>query len=302
MSQMVGGKAVLLLLIALCNMRAILGFRGWAGSAMRGSFGRAGTYSLTKSLLSQKVDAVRALNSVRCFASMSTAEESKQFYITTPIYYVNDKPHIGHAYTTLACDIIARFMRLDGYDVKFLTGTDEHGQKIQQSAEKAGVSPQEFTDRVSQNFRDLVAAMDFSADRFIRTTEPEHKAAVQALWNKLVAEGQIYLGAYEGWYSVRDEAYYTESELVDGKAPTGADVEWVVKEPSYFFKLSEWGDRLLELYESNPDFIAPKARRNEVISFVKGGLKDLSVSRTTFNWGVGVPGDDDHIMYAVDRR
>jgi len=228
---------------------------------------------------------------------MSTAEESKQFYITTPIYYVNDKPHIGHAYTTLACDIIARFMRLDGYDVKFLTGTDEHGQKIQQSAEKAGVSPQEFTDRVSQNFRDLVAAMDFSADRFIRTTEPEHKAAVQALWNKLVAEGQIYLGAYEGWYSVRDEAYYTESELVDGKAPTGADVEWVVKEPSYFFKLSEWGDRLLELYESNPDFIAPKARRNEVISFVKGGLKDLSVSRTTFNWGVGVPGDDDHIMY-----
>eukprot|EP00638_Chattonella_subsalsa_P000698 CAMPEP_0117761656 /NCGR_PEP_ID=MMETSP0947-20121206/17419_1 /TAXON_ID=44440 /ORGANISM="Chattonella subsalsa, Strain CCMP2191" /LENGTH=518 /DNA_ID=CAMNT_0005582707 /DNA_START=279 /DNA_END=1835 /DNA_ORIENTATION=- len=224
-------------------------------------------------------------------------QDQKDFYITTPIYYVNDKPHIGHAYTTLACDIIARFMRLDGYEVKFLTGTDEHGQKIQQSAEAAGISPQEFTDNVSQNFRDLVGAMDFTPDRFIRTTEADHKAAVQALWKKLVEDGHIYLGAYEGWYSVRDEAYYTESELVDGKAPTGAEVEWVVKEPSYFFKLSEWTDKLLEFYEANPDFIAPKSRRNEVISFVKGGLKDLSVSRTTFKWGVPVPGDEDHVMY-----
>ncbi len=229
---------------------------------------------------------------------LAAAADAKQgYYITTPIYYVNDKPHIGHAYTTLACDVIARFMRLDGRDVFFLTGTDEHGQKVEQSAAKAGKSPQAFVDEVSQNFRTLAASMEFTNDMFIRTTQDSHKAAVQALWKKLEAEGHIYLGAYEGWYSVRDEAYYTESELVDGKAPTGAEVVWVVKEPSYFFKLSAWQEPLLKFYEDNPGFIAPDSRRNEVISFVKGGLKDLSISRTTFKWGVPVPGDADHVMY-----
>jgi len=224
----------------------------------------------------------------------------KTFYITTPIYYVNDKPHIGHAYTTLACDVLARFKRLDGYDVHFLTGTDEHGQKVQKAAEAAGVDPQTFTDRVSRNFRDLAAAMNFSNDDFIRTTEPRHIKASQAIWEAMKANGDIYLGGYAGWYSVRDEAYYGEDELtvVDGKriAPTGAECEWV-EEPSYFFRLSAWGDRLLAFYEANPDFIAPESRRNEVISFVKSGLRDLSISRTTFNWGIKVPGDEAHIMY-----
>jgi len=214
---------------------------------------------------------------------------SKKYYITTPIYYVNDIPHIGHAYTTLACDVLARFHRLCGYDVKFLTGTDEHGQKVEKSAIAKGMDPQSFTDQVSESFRNLVKVMNFSNDDFIRTTEPRHKAGAQALWNKLMAGGEIYLGKYEGWYSVRDEAFYAESELVDGKAPTGADVEWMV-EPSYFFKLSAWQDRLLEFYEKNLDFIKPASRRNEVISFVKGGLNDLSVSRTTCKWGVPVPG------------
>ncbi|MBM3572991.1 MAG: methionine--tRNA ligase [Alphaproteobacteria bacterium] len=218
------------------------------------------------------------------------------YYITTPIYYVNDSPHIGHAYTTLACDVLARFMRLDGYDVRFLTGTDEHGQKVEKSARSAGMDPQAFTDKVSQNFRDLGQLMNFSNDDFIRTTEPRHIAACQGIWRKLQAAGDIYLGSYAGWYSVRDEAFYAESELVNGKAPTGADVEWV-EESSYFFKLSAWQDRLLQFYEANPDFIAPKSRRNEVVSFVKGGLQDLSVSRTTFGWGVPVPGEPKHIMY-----
>lgn len=223
------------------------------------------------------------------------------FYITTPIYYVNDKPHIGHAYTTLACDLLARFKRLDGFDVKFLTGTDEHGQKVEKSAAAKGIAPKAFTDEVSQNFRDLAAAMNFSNDDFIRTTEDRHTAACQALWNRLIEKGEIYLDAYKGWYAVRDEAFYAEDELVtqpDGTklAPSGAPVEWV-EEPSYFFRLSAWGDRLLKFYEENPGFIAPESRRNEVVSFVKSGLQDLSVSRTTFKWGVPVPGDDDHIMY-----
>lgn len=224
------------------------------------------------------------------------------YYITTPIYYVNDVPHIGHAYTTLACDVLARFMRLDGRDVKFLTGTDEHGQKVEKSAQAAGVDPQSFTDRVSQNFRNLSPALNFSNDDFIRTTEERHKLACQALWKKLLDNGEIYLGGYSGWYAVRDEAFYTESELTkqpDGKriaTASGAEVEWV-EEPSYFFRLSAWQDRLLAFYEANPDFIAPETRRNEVISFVKGGLKDLSISRTTFSWGVPVPDDSDHIMY-----
>ena len=170
----------------------------------------------------------------------------KPYYLTTPIYYVNDKPHIGHAYTTLACDVLARFKRLDGYSVKFLTGTDEHGQKVQAAAEKAGVSPQEFTDTVSQNFRDLLVVMNFSNDQFIRTTEPRHYKSCQAIWERLMDKGFITLDKYEGWYSVRDEAFFTETELVDGKAPTGAPVSWV-EEPSYFFNLSEWQQPLLEL-------------------------------------------------------
>lgn len=220
----------------------------------------------------------------------------KNYYITTPIYYVNDSPHIGHAYTTVACDVIARFMRLDGYNVRFLTGTDEHGQKVEKAAEKAGKSPKDFVDEVSQNFRHLAEIMNFSHDDFIRTTEDRHIKAAQEIWRRLIEREEIYLGSYAGWYAVRDEAFYAESELVDGKAPTGAEVEWV-EEPSYFFKLSAWQDKLLKFYEENPDFIGPKSRRNEVISFVKGGLKDLSVSRTSFKWGVPVPGDDDHIMY-----
>lgn len=228
---------------------------------------------------------------------------SKQtpYYITTPIYYVNDAPHIGHAYTTLACDVLARFKRLDGFDVKFLTGTDEHGQKVEKSAIAAGVDPQAFTDKVSQNFRDLADFMNFTHDDFIRTTEERHKHACRDIWQKLIEKGEIYLGSYKGWYAVRDEAFYGEGELTkdaDGNqiAPSGAPVEWV-EEPSYFFKLSAWGDKLLKFYDDHPDFIAPKSRRNEVTSFVKGGLQDLSVSRTTFKWGVPVPGDDEHIMY-----
>lgn len=218
------------------------------------------------------------------------------FYITTPIYYVNDKPHIGHAYTSVACDVLARFKRLDGYNVKFLTGTDEHGQKVEKSAQAAGVSPQDFVDKVSQQFRDLTGLMNISNDDFIRTTDARHVKSAQALWQRMQERGHITLGSYAGWYAVRDEAYYQESELVNGKAPTGAEVEWV-EEPSYFFNLSQWQDKLLELYERNHAFILPLSRRNEVISFVKGGLKDLSISRTTFKWGIPVPGDEKHIMY-----
>ncbi|MGF1630878.1 MAG: methionine--tRNA ligase [Kiloniellaceae bacterium] len=223
------------------------------------------------------------------------------YYITTPIYYVNDDPHIGHAYTTLACDVLARFKRLDGFNVRFLTGTDEHGQKVEKSAAVAGVDPQRFTDRVSQNFRDLSKLLNFSDDDFIRTTEERHKVACQALWQKLVAAGEIYLGSYAGWYAVRDEAYYTESELTEGPngakiAPSGAECEWV-EEESYFFRLSAWGEPLLKFYDENPDFILPPSRRNEVVSFVKGGLKDLSISRTTFSWGIPVPDAPGHIIY-----
>ncbi len=232
---------------------------------------------------------------------MAGPQPKTPFFVTTPIYYVNDRPHIGHAYTTLACDILARFKRLDGFDVKFLTGTDEHGQKVEKSAQAKGVAPQAFTDEVSQHFRDLAAALNVSNDDFIRTTEPRHKAACQALWRKLVDNGDIYLDAYRGWYAVRDEAFYAESELIKGPdgqrlAPTGAPVEWV-EEPSYFFRLSAWQDRLLAFYKANPGFIAPESRRNEVLRFVEGGLNDLSVSRTTFSWGIPVPDDDAHIMY-----
>jgi methionyl-tRNA synthetase len=225
----------------------------------------------------------------------------KTFYVTTPIYYVNDAPHIGHAYTSLACDVLARFKRLDGFDVMFLSGTDEHGQKVAKAAADAGVDPQSFTDKVSQNFRALLKVLNISNDDFIRTTEERHKKACQALWDELFKRGEIYLGKYEGWYAVRDEAYYGEDELKEGPdgkkiAPSGAPCEWV-EEPSYFFKLSAWGDRLLKFYDENPQFILPHTRRNEVISFVKSGMRDLSVSRTATTWGVPVPREPKHVMY-----
>jgi methionyl-tRNA synthetase len=224
-----------------------------------------------------------------------------KFYITTPIYYVNGAPHIGHAYTTVAADVLARWRRLAGDDVFFLTGTDEHGQKVEKAAAAAGLDPQSFTDNVAGQFREMTAWMGASNDDFIRTTEPRHKRACAALWERLAERGEIYLGEYEGWYAVRDEAFYAESELVPGPdgtrlAPSGAPVEWV-GEPSYFFRLSAWQDRLLAFYDAHPDFIAPVSRRNEVVSFVKSGLTDLSISRTSFRWGVPVPGDPGHVMY-----
>jgi methionyl-tRNA synthetase len=239
---------------------------------------------------------------------MTASSENKTYYITTPIYYVNDVPHIGHAYTSLACDFLARFKRLDGYDVFFLTGTDEHGQKVEKSALAAGVEPKEFCDKVSKRFFELAEVMKFSNDDFIRTTEERHKLACQDLWRKLVERDEIYLGSYKGWYSVRDETFFTAEEVEDADdgvklAPTGAPVEWV-EEPSYFFRLSKWQEPLLKFYEDNPNFVLPKTRKNEVVSFVRGGqklvkgaLRDLSVSRTSFKWGVPVPDAPDHIMY-----
>ena len=228
-----------------------------------------------------------------------TAE--RPYFITTPIYYVNDQPHLGHAYTTVACDVLARFMRLDGRKVRFLTGTDEHGQKVQRSAEAAGISPQEFTDRVSGSFREMGRLLNISNDDYIRTTEERHIRGVQALWQELERRGEIYIGRFAGWYSVRDEAFYDESELVDGPngrkiAPSGAEVEWL-EEENYFFRLSAWQERLLAWYEAHPDAIAPRSRRNEVLSFVKGGLNDLSISRTSFSWGIPVPGNPEHVIY-----
>lgn len=226
---------------------------------------------------------------------------TRRFYVTTPIYYVNGAPHIGHAYTSIAADVLARWKRLDGYDVFFLTGTDEHGQKVEKAAQDAGVGPQTFTDQVAEQFKALAATLGLSNDDFIRTTEERHKRACAALWTKLVEAGEIYLGHYEGWYAVRDEAFYGEDELTTNShgirvAPSGAPVEWV-REPSYFFRLSAWQDRLLAHYDANPDFIGPNSRRNEVTSFVRGGLTDLSVSRTSFTWGVPVPNDPAHVMY-----
>jgi len=221
----------------------------------------------------------------------------QNYYITTPIYYVNDVPHIGHAYTTLSCDVIARYMRLCGKNVKFLTGTDEHGQKVEKSALNNNVTPKEFVDKLSIRFKELCAKLNISNDDFIRTTEERHIKAVQHLWNVLIESGDIYLGKYAGWYSMRDEAFYAESELTpEGFAPTGAPVEWI-EEPSYFFALSKWQDKLLEWYDANPGFIMPLSRRNEVISFVKSGLNDLSISRTSITWGVPVPGESKHVVY-----
>ncbi|HEY7610508.1 MAG TPA: methionine--tRNA ligase [Alphaproteobacteria bacterium] len=225
----------------------------------------------------------------------------KKFYITTAISYVNGPPHLGHAYEAISTDVIARFKRLDGFDVHFLTGTDEHGQKVERSAQKAGKLPKQFCDEISALFQEMDRELEISNDDFIRTTEPKHYRSSQAIWDKLKAKGDIYLGKYAGWYSVRDEAFYgeDETELRDGKRyakTTGTEVDWV-EEPSYFFRLSAYQDKLLALYEAQPDFISPSHRRNEIVSFVKQGLTDLSVSRTSFKWGVPVPGDEKHIMY-----
>jgi methionyl-tRNA synthetase len=210
----------------------------------------------------------------------------KPFYVSTPIYYVNDKPHLGHAYTTVACDAKARFHRLRGEPTQFLTGTDEHGQKLERAAREAGMDPITFCDMNSAKFRELWEKLDISYDDYIRTTEERHIRGVQELWRRVEAAGDIYLGVYAGWYAVRDEAFYTESELTDAPGgvklgPTGAEVEWV-EEPSYFFRLSNYAEPLLAHYEKNPLFVQPESRRNEVMSFVRGGLKDLSLSRTSF--------------------
>jgi methionyl-tRNA synthetase len=224
-----------------------------------------------------------------------------RFYVTTAISYPNGAPHIGHAYEVIATDAIARFMRKDGRDVFFLTGTDEHGLKMVQTAEREGLSARALADRNSDRFRAMAAALAISNDDFIRTTEPRHYRASQAIWERMVAAGDIYLGGYEGWYSVRDEAFYNEDETRIGPdgvrvGGQGTPVEWT-KEETFFFRLSKYQDRLLAHYEANPDFVGPETRFNEVISFVKGGLSDLSVSRTTFDWGVPVPGADGHVMY-----
>ena len=226
---------------------------------------------------------------------------NKKFYITTPIYYPSAKPHMGHAYSSIAADVIARFKQIEGYDVSFLTGTDEHGLKIQKAAEKKNKSPLEFCDEISKTFIDLTEILNLSNTDFIRTTEERHKKSVQKLWSILEKNDQLYLSKYAGWYSVSDEAYYNEDEIqdLDGKKvskSSGSVVEWM-EEESYFFKLSEWQKPLLKFYDENPDFIKPESRRNEVISFVSSGLKDLSVSRTTFNWGVPVPNSKKHVMY-----
>ena len=226
---------------------------------------------------------------------------SNSFYITTAIAYPNGVPHIGHAYEAISTDAIARFARLDGKDVFFLTGTDEHGLKMVQTAEAEGLTTPDLAARNSGRFRAMDERLNVSFDRFIRTTEPQHHRSSQAIWNRMLQNGDIYIDTYAGWYSVRDEAYYAEDETTVGednvrRGGQGTPVEWV-EEKTYFFRLSAYQDRLLALYESQPDFIGPDARRNEVISFVKRGLKDLSISRTTFDWGVKVPNDPEHVMY-----
>ena len=225
----------------------------------------------------------------------------KNFYITTPIYYPSSKPHIGHAYSSIIADFFARFKRIDGYDVHFLTGTDEHGLKIQRSAEKNGVDPLEFCNEISQKYRDLSKTLNLTNTDFIRTTEDRHKKTVQYLWGELKKNDDIYLSKYSGWYSISDEAFYNEDEIdeIDGEKiaiTSKSKVEWI-EEESYFFRLSKWEKPLLDYYESNPDFISPKTRKNEVISFVKSGLRDLSVSRKSFSWGIKVPDNKEHVIY-----
>ena len=223
------------------------------------------------------------------------------FYITTPIYYPSGKPHMGHAYSSIFADVFARFKRNDDFNVHFLTGTDEHGLKIQKSAEKNGSDPLSYCDKISEIFKQLTIKLNLSNDDFIRTTEKRHHKSVNEIWNRLIKSGDIYLDKYKGWYSISDEAYYNSDEIIekDGKKIStfsGSQVEWV-EEDSFFFKLSAWEKKLLNFYEKNQNFILPISRRNEVISFVKGGLKDLSVSRTSFSWGIKVPGNDKHVIY-----
>ena len=225
----------------------------------------------------------------------------KNYYITTPIYYPSAKPHMGHAYSSIAADFFARFKRIDGFNVHFLTGTDEHGLKIQRAAEHKKINPLEFCDEISQTFRNLSKTLNLSNTDFIRTTEERHKKTVQYLWSELEKNDEIYLSKYSGWYSVSDEAYYSEDEIIDKDnnkiaEASGSPVEWI-EEESYFFRLSKWQDKLLDYYDKNPDFISPKSRKNEVVSFVKSGLKDLSISRKAFSWGIKVPGNPNHVIY-----
>ena len=226
---------------------------------------------------------------------------NKNFYITTPIYYPSAKPHMGHAYSSIIADFFARIKRIQGYNVFFLTGTDEHGQKIQRAAEKANKDPLKFCDEISKTFKDLSSTLNLSNNDFIRTTENRHFKSVENLWNILEKKKEIYLSKYSGWYSVSDEAFYTEDEIenINGKKiskSSGSTVEWV-EEESFFFKLSKWQEPLLKFYSDNPKFILPETRKNEVISFVKSGLKDLSVSRKSFSWGIKVPSNKDHVIY-----
>ena len=225
----------------------------------------------------------------------------KNFYITTPIYYPSAKPHMGHAYSSIIADFFARFKKIDGFQVHFLTGTDEHGLKIQRAAEEKGIDTLKFCDEISEIFRNLSKTLNLSNTDFIRTTEERHKNSVQYLWDILFQNDEIYLSKYSGWYSVSDEAFYNEDEIetIDGKKiaiNSKSTVEWVDEE-SYFFRLSKWEKPLLEFYEKNPDFISPQTRKNEIISFVKSGLKDLSVSRKSFSWGIKVPNNKDHVIY-----
>ena len=234
--------------------------------------------------------------------------EKKTFYITTPIYYPSGKLHIGNAYSTIACDVVARYKRLQGYDVFYLTGSDEHGLKIEKKAQELGMSPQEYVDQMAEDMKRLWKKLDISNDKFIRTTDKEHEEAVQKIFEQLLEQGDIYLGEYEGWYSVSDEEYFTESQLAEvyrdengkvigGKAPSGHEVE-LVKEESYFFRMSKYADRLLKYYEEHPDFIQPESRKNEMINnFIKPGLEDLAVSRTSFKWGIPVKSNPKHVIY-----
>ncbi len=226
---------------------------------------------------------------------------NKNFYITTPIYYPSGKPHMGHAYSSIIADIFARFKRIQGYNVLFLTGTDEHGQKIQKEAEKNKKNPKEFCDEISDKFKSLTKTLNLSNDDFIRTTEERHFRSVNEIWKRLIKSGDIYIDKYSGWYSVSDEAYYDEEEVenINGdkvSKNSGSKVEWV-EEESYFFKLSKWGKKLLEHYKKNREFILPSSRYNEVVSFVEKGLSDLSISRTSFSWGIPVPNDQKHVIY-----
>ena len=225
----------------------------------------------------------------------------KNFYITTPIYYPSARPHMGHAYSSIIADFFARFKRMDGFNVYFLTGTDEHGLKIQRAAEKNGIETSKFCDEISKTFKDLSKTLNLTNTDFIRTTEQRHKESVQHLWNELKKNDDIYLSKYSGWYSVSDEAFYSDEEIeeIDGikqSISSKSAVEWMDEE-SYFFRLSKWEKPLLDFYKENPDFISPESRKNEVISFVKSGLKDLSVSRKSFSWGIKVPNDNDHVIY-----